>query len=185
MDFQTWLGKTPEGQKAAAVEAEEHVAKRVAIAEKIEGLENGLAEAIGPARKAVKKELAAFERAREALMAAELRLRRAQLDEHNIRTSAESEIEVLERSLRDSALPELREFIQMTTELWDKERHNWVWTAPRDKDGVQMLGRVRMNQIRDVTRRAEALAFEPDPEVAEAGLERLRAEITLEAVAAA
>ena len=173
MDFQTWLGKTPEGQKAAAAEASEHVTDRLAIGEKIKNLENGLAEAIGPARKAVRKELGLFEKAREASTAAEMKLRRAQVDEHNITTRAETEIGQLEQSLRDGAIPGIAVFLNELAGLWNDERKHWPWSH-RDQPGS--AGK-RIEQIRRVTEQVTELYFETNPEEAEAALAKLKAEL--------
>ena len=171
------LSRMPEFKKAEAEEAQANVTEREASVTKIKELREALEKDIVPVRKLVEKNLGLFEKAREALKVAEMKLRHAQLDEHNLRTRAETQIYQLEQRLRDSAHPDLRAFIQMTIELWDKERGTWLWSAPVDKDGERMLGRVRMEQIRDVTRRAEEIQYLPDPVEAEAALQALKVEI--------
>ena len=76
--------------------------------------------------------------------------------------------------LRATAIPGIKEFVAQISERWDHERRDWQWNAPRDRNGVQLPARHRMDQIRDITARAEALYFEPDPEVAEAELAKLK-----------
>ena len=171
------LSRSPEFKKAETEEAQAQVGEREASVAKITELRAALEKDVVPVRKLVEKELRSLEKASEVQIAQEMKLRAARLDEHNLLTRAETQIDQLEQRLRAGAHPDLRVFIQMTVELWDKERRNWVWEGPVDKDGVRMLGRVRMEQIRDVTRRAEQLQYEPDPEVAEAELQALKVEI--------
>ena len=171
--FEQWWAESDEGKRTIAQGEATEVVERQATVEKIKNLENGLAEAIGPARKAVRKELGLFEKAREASTAAEMKLRRAQLDEHNLRTRAETEINQHEQRLRDGAIAGIAVFLNQLAGLWDSERKNWRWTH-RDQPGS---AGERIAQIRRVTEQVTELYFETNPEEAETALAKLKADL--------
>ena len=126
---------------------------------------------------AVKKATAGVLKAREALLAREQKLAEPRIEEQNIRHRAAMERRGIEQRLHAGAIPDLDEFVSGVTGLWDTERHKWASTAPLDRHGEPTPARVRMEQIKDITARAEALYFESNNEVAEAELERLRVEV--------
>ena len=171
--FEQWWAESDEGKRTIAEGEAAEVGERQAHVEKIAELRKALAKDVVPALKAVEKERAAFEKAREALTAAEMKLRAAQLDEHNLRTRAESEIGQLDQQLRDNAIPGLASFLSHLAGLWDEERQDWPWSH-RDQPGS---AGERIAQIRRVTEQVEQLYLEPDPEVAEATLASLKAEL--------
>ena len=179
--FLARLMNSPEGQAQNAQDAAAEVAERTAVVEKVTDRRKALAKDLGPARKAVERELGLFEKAREALTAAEMKLRTAQVAEHNLRNRAETEIGQLRRELSDDAIPGFAPFLDGLRNLWDVERRHWPWSH-RDQPGSASE---RIAQIRRVQERVEALQYLPDPVKAEAELAKLKAEIaTPEAVAA-
>ena len=176
------LSRTPEFKAAEAQEEKAQLSEREASVEKIQQSRDALEKDVKPARKAVETELAAYEKAKEGLVAAELKLRQAHGEEHNLRNRAESEIGQLEQRLRDGCISGIAPFIDGLRGLWDAERRSWSWSHPNQPGSA---GR-RIAQIRRVQERVEALQYLPDPVKAESALQALKVELeTPEAVAAA
>ena len=171
--FEQWWAESDEGKRTIAQGEATEVVERQAMVAKIAKLREVLATDVVPARKAVERELRAFEKTREASTAAEMKLRRAQVEEHTIRTRAESAIGQLEQELRDGAIPGIAPFLNELAGRWDHERKEWPWLH-RDQPGS--AGK-RIEQIRRVTEQVTELYLETDPEVAEAELQALKDEL--------
>ena len=178
--FEQWWAESDEGKRTIAQGEATEVVERQAMVEKIAELGEVLATDVRPARKAIERELRAFEKAQKGLVAAEMTLRTAQVEEHTIRTRAETEINQHEQRLRDGAIPGIAPFLNELAGRWDHERKEWPWLH-RDQPGS---AGERIAQIRRVTEQATELYLEPDPEEAETALAKLEAEIATSEAAA-
>ncbi len=165
---------SPEGGKAMSEATESEVAERQAMVAESASLTKELLQALKDPRKAVESAAAEVEKARSALRDAEHSHGQAQLVVHNFQSRADSRRAELEHQLRAGAYPGVAEFLNVITGLWDHERFNWVGPLI---DGARLTARERLDQIRSITEQAEALLFEPDVQLAERELERLKGEI--------
>ena len=204
------FSKTPEFQAAEAEAKQAVEQERQADVDRLGQIEGEVIKAVVEPMKAKKKAADGVLKARETLLAKERIWGTAAMEEQNIRAVALRECAVIEQRLTADAIPGLREFISDATDRWNRERHRWnSGLAPDNEDVAQALAnelrksvpdfdnvellrgrlkmpaRVRMEQIRDITARAEALYLEPNAEKATAELERLKTEIQLPTAAAA
>lgn len=182
-DFSTWFAGTDEGREVIAQAAKDGVAERVAMVQEIAELREALRRVLPAPLKAVESAAKKAQKARQALVDAEAGLQRAQGVVQNVTYRAETQIGQLEQQLREGAHPGIAEFTGGLEDLWDRERRDWTWSAPRHK-GLPMPARDRVAQIRAIGEQAERLMFEPDPEAAERELSRLRNELATPKAAA-
>jgi len=177
-NFWDWWSASAEGKKVMAEATKAEGAEREAwvqgLAELLEGLKRDLPAPLKALDTAGKKVV----KARQALLEAELGMQQARGVVQNVRNRAEHQIAQLEQQLRDGAHPGVHEFLTWLSGVWERERRTWSWSAPKH-NGVPMPAAERTEQIRAIREQAEGLLFEPDPEVAEHELERLRGELAL------
>lgn len=180
------LSKTPEFQAAEAEEAEAHVESRKAeIAEKVT-IEADRTKELQALHKAGEAATTKLEKAQRTLIAAQGEFNQTKTAVHNVNARADAALARIDADLRGGAISGTKAFLDTIYAVWEHERRRWEWLAPVDRKGVKMPAKERIGQIENIRERAEELYFEPDPEVAQAELERLRAEIaTPQAVAAA
>ncbi len=183
--FGEWFEGSPEGKKAIASAAKAEVAERQAGVQGIDGLGEQLKRDLPPLLKTAEVARTKAEKARQNLIDADFALQQALGIVQSLRHQAEVQIGRLELQLRDGAAPEVREFISQLGGLWDSERRNWSWSAPRRNDGTPMPAALRIQQIRGIQERAEALLYEPDSAVAKRELEKLRGEVATSQAAVA
>ena len=164
--------------KTAVAEVElEHVKDRKAKAAEKLTVEADRTQALKPLAKEVEVATAKVVKAQQNLVSAQGELGQVQIGLHTLNARADSTLAALDADLRDGALSSVREFLDEISGLWDSERFKWSWNAPRDEQGEQMPARERMDQIRATQREAQALLLQPDPEVAQTALAKLKAEI--------
>ena len=183
-NFWDWWSTSAEGERAMAEATKAEVAERQVVVKQLaavcEGFERDLPAPLKAVHSAGKKVV----KARQALLEAERGVQQARGVVQRLRSRAEHQIAQLEQQLRDGAHPGVHEFLTQLSGLWDNERHEWQWNAPT-RNGVAMPAAERTQQIHAIREQAEGLLYEPDPEVAEHELERLRGALAIpkEAVA--
>ena len=179
------FSRTPEFQAAEAEEASEHVESRKAeIAEKVT-IEADRTKELQALHKAGEAATTKLEKAQRTWIAAQGEFNQTKTAVHNVNARADAALARIDADLRESAIPGIREFLDSIYAVWEHERRRWEWLAPLNSEGVPLPAKERIEQIRQAQEQAEALLYEPDPEVAEAGLAKLRAEITAPAKVAA
>ena len=176
-DFTHWWARTEEGQAAIAEAAEVSVGERQADIDRLGEIDAEVLKAIVGPKKAIEKGAAEVLKAREALLAKEQKLAEARMKDHNVRHRADTERARIELRLKEGAHPAVPQFLDDIMDLWERERKEWRWIAPRDRDDQPILFSVRVKQIRVIQEQAEALFFVADPDVVEAELEKLKAAI--------
>ena len=134
-----------------------------------------LREAQSQALPAATKELEAavlhFEKTHKDHLKSTHRLKRARAEVLRINFTADIPVARLEQMLRDSARSGIAEFLDWLHDVTGAERLKFSFTATP-------FG-ARLEQLRAVRAQAERLVFEPDPEVAEGELDRLRGEVAM------
>ena len=180
----TWED-TPEYEAALAKLEQERVEERKSKAAEKPKVEADRAKALGPLHKAVALATAKLEKVQQALTVAQGEFNQAKLAVYGLNATADAAIDRLDAALREDAIPGIKEFLDGIYAVWEHERRRWQWMAPLDAKGEPMKARARMDQIASIRKRAEGLYFEPDSEVAESELERLKTEIKLPTAVAA
>ena len=171
------LTKTPAFEAAKVEEVEAHLEDRKAKAADIPRINAERTKALVPLRKVVEATTATLEKAQRAMIAAQGEHNKATIAVHNVDYAADAKIQKIEVDLRASAIPGIRTFVDSLSERWDHERRRWEWMAPRDKNNVPLAAKDRNTQINDIRKQAQELYLEPDPEVAEAELAKLKADL--------
>lgn len=174
--FWDWWSASDEGVQVMAEATQAEVAERQAVVERLAAVQEGLKRDLPAPLKGVDTAGKKVAKARQALLEAERGVQQARGVVQNLRSRADREISQLEQQLRAGAHPGVHEFLRWLSGLWDNERHEWQWNAPR-RNGVPMPAQERTEQIHAIREQAEGLLYEPDPEVAERELERLKSEI--------